>query len=430
MELTDDVHEDSETTREIEPTEDSKLAEISLYVILGISSMTTMKVLGTILSREVLILIDSGSTHNFISEKLVTELKIPVQRFVHQYGQLARPLTDMTKKDAFQWSESSTVAFERLKQALTFVPNLEQQLLQDPYIASIIAALKSDPHSITHSVISSGGHRGVLKTLKRVQQHFYWRTMKEEVKTFVQNYLVCQQNKFLLQALARLLQPISVPDKIWEDISLDFIYGLSKSNGLMVVDRFNKFAHFIGLCKPCTADSSSFAPFHIVHSREPPSLLPFVKGAIAIADLEDFISECEAVLVTIRDNLQNIQAKMKAQADEDRRDVEFKIGKVAYELQLPPESRVHPIFHVSLLKPAHGAAPTHPLPPLPITDDWELVLLLELFWLPALLMLTAKLMLNFLSNGRTDLKKMLVGNFMICFLSNFPLSALRTRLIS
>ncbi|GJU65722.1 copia protein [Tanacetum coccineum] len=48
-----------------------------------------------------------------------------------------------------------------------------------------------------------------------------------------------------------------------------------------------------------------------------------------------------------------------------------KVGPVAYKLELPPNARIHPVFHVSMLKPAHGSFPSTPAPPLPITKDWE-----------------------------------------------------------
>ena len=45
-----------------------------------------------------------------------------------------------------------------------------------------------------------------------------------------------------------------------------------------------------------------------------------------------------------------------------------RIGAAAYKLQLPPESRIHPVFHVSCLKKQLGQD-VLPIPILPVVND-------------------------------------------------------------
>ncbi|GJW26529.1 hypothetical protein Tco_0040340 [Tanacetum coccineum] len=47
------------------------------------------------------------------------------------------------------------------------------------------------------------------------------------------------------------------------------------------------------------------------------------------------------------------------------------VGHVAYKLALPADSTIHPVFHVFLLRRAHGKSVSQPPAPLPKTVDWE-----------------------------------------------------------
>ena len=77
------------------------------------------------------------------------------------------------------------------------------------------------------------------------------------VAEFVRSCEVCQRNKHLALAPARLLQPLLLPERIWEEVSMDFIEGLPRSEGvgttLVVVDRLSKYSHFISLRHQFTA---------------------------------------------------------------------------------------------------------------------------------------------------------------------------------
>ncbi|CAL9012963.1 unnamed protein product [Prunus brigantina] len=55
--------------------------------------------------------------------------------------------------------------------------------------------------------------------------------MKHDVQKMVAECHTCQQHKYETVTLGGLLQPLLIPDKVWIDISMDFIVGLPPCQG-------------------------------------------------------------------------------------------------------------------------------------------------------------------------------------------------------
>lgn len=118
------------------------------------------------------------------------------------------------------------------------------------------SALRTKLISVLHDS-ALGGHSGIMATYQRVKKAFYWQGLKRDVEDFVKQCRICQKAKSEHVHPAGLLQPLPIPTGIWQDISMDFIEGLPKSDGysviLVVVDRLSKYAHFFPLKHPFTA---------------------------------------------------------------------------------------------------------------------------------------------------------------------------------
>jgi len=99
-----------------------------------------------------------------------------------------------------------------------------------------------------------GGNSRFLKTYNRVKKDFFWDGLKSDIQKFVAECLVCQQNKVETIKTPGLLQPLSIASQRWEEVSMDFITSLPKSEGksviMVVVDKITKYAHFCALSYP------------------------------------------------------------------------------------------------------------------------------------------------------------------------------------
>ena len=74
-----------------------------------------------------------------------------------------------------------------------------------------------------HDSKASGGHLGIDKTLDKLTTYYYWPNMTRYVKRYIATCDICQRIKPSQQKPQGLLQPLPIPAKKWEQISMDFI---------------------------------------------------------------------------------------------------------------------------------------------------------------------------------------------------------------
>ncbi|KAL8442273.1 hypothetical protein Emed_007349 [Eimeria media] len=168
-----------------------------------------------------------------------------------------------------------------------------------------------------HHDLPTAGHLGITKTYNQVAMKFFWKGIREYVRTYVETCPRCRASKAICQKPAGLLQPLSVPSRRWSSVSLDFIGGLPLSGDgydtiLTVVDSLSDLAWL----------STRYMP-----ARGCPKFQQRYIGPYRILE---------------------------------------RIGPAAYKLQLPPSMSIHPVFHVSLLSPHRPRPKDMASPP-----DWE-----------------------------------------------------------
>jgi hypothetical protein len=93
-------------------------------------------------------------------------------------------------------------------------------------------------------------HPGSTKMYHDLKPLYWWTRMKREISQYVSECDTCQRIKASHLKSAGALQPLSIPSWKWDDISMDFIMGLSNTSRhhdsiWVIVDRLTKVAHFL-----------------------------------------------------------------------------------------------------------------------------------------------------------------------------------------
>lgn len=104
----------------------------------------------------------------------------------------------------------------------------------------------------------TSGHLGSSKTMERVSRLFYWPGMHADIRRYVTTCLACQANKPSTQLPMGPLQPLPIPERPWQVVTMDLITELPPTklgNDAIVVfvDKLTKMAHYAASTTNVTA---------------------------------------------------------------------------------------------------------------------------------------------------------------------------------
>jgi hypothetical protein len=164
----------------------------------------------------------------------------------------------------------------------------------------------------------------------------------------------------------------------------------------MTGDNPNQWARWLSLAEwwynTNFHSSTQLTPYEVLYGFAPPIHIPYFPRDSTVASVDDLLIRREEIIKQVKDNLQLAQHRMVQFANNKRSDKKFsiwdyvnpklqhykqhsvvrrtsqkltakffgpflviaRIGEVAYKLELPPSSTIHPVFHVSQLKQSIG----------------------------------------------------------------------------
>ena len=93
-----------------------------------------------------------------------------------------------------------------------------------PEIKSIREMIVREAHDLAYSI-----HPGSTKMYLDLKEKYWWYGMKRHVAEYVAICDTCQNVKVEHQRPAGLLQPMKIPEWKWEEVGMDFIVGLPRT---------------------------------------------------------------------------------------------------------------------------------------------------------------------------------------------------------
>ena len=134
----------------------------------------------------------------------------------------------MKKDDGLTWEEDGVIYVE----GRIYIPNnkkIWEEILKENYNSVDV------------------GHLGQHRMLELLKRTYWWPELKKNIKRYIQWYFKCQQNKVQHQKKAGELHPLEIPQRPWQEISIDIIRPLPKSNRIdtivVIINQFMKMIY-------------------------------------------------------------------------------------------------------------------------------------------------------------------------------------------
>ncbi|KAK1431803.1 hypothetical protein QVD17_08482 [Tagetes erecta] len=239
-----------------------------------------------------------------------------------------------------------------------------------PRFGEIQKGILDEAHKSRYSI-----HPGGTKMYQDLKRDYWWPGMKREVEVYVSKCLTCLQVKAEHQNSYGKIQPLEIPERKWEHITMDFITKLPRTpKGYdtiwVVVDRLMKSAHFLPIKEAISSEKLAEVFIkEVVQGMKCryPLCLAGTPG-LRKSSGRNFMRRWEqsSILVQLTTHRPTDILKERSRpwmiylepnhAEGVPMDIgSFRIvarmGDVAYRLDLPKElSGIHPTFHVSHLR--------------------------------------------------------------------------------
>jgi hypothetical protein len=92
-------------------------------------------------------------------------------------------------------------------------------------------------------------HSNIRRTCKYLYKWYYWSQAKQSVKRYIRNCHICKRFKTIRDKYSELLNSLSISDRSWMNIIMNFVIELFKSKSfnviLMIINRLTKMHHYI-----------------------------------------------------------------------------------------------------------------------------------------------------------------------------------------